>query len=92
MTAISSSSRSPVLAGTFLFLVIGWLATPTLSTCEVREPPNLTEPPQEGDAGFYLTISGNPDHYEPGDLYTVSLRVRTNAALIAQDMYIATIS
>ena len=33
-------------------------------------------PPLSTDGGFYLTLSGNPEHYEPGALYTVSLRVR----------------
>ena len=44
--------------------------------CPVRElPSTLGRPPMSTDGGFYLTVSGNPEHYEPGALYTVSLRV-----------------
>jgi len=45
------------------------------SKCLVREPPDALSPPQNNDAGFYLTISGNPDYYEAGQLYTVTLKV-----------------
>ena len=49
--------------------------------CPVRQLPSTlaaghTPPPLSTDGGFYLTLSGNPEHYEPGALYTVSLRVR----------------
>ena len=47
--------------------------------CPVRELPSTLGggmPPMSTDGGFYLTVSGNPEHYEPGALYTVSLRVR----------------
>ena len=52
--------------------------------CPVRQLPSTlaatghTPPPLSTDGGFYLTLSGNPEHYEPGALYTVSLRVRHN--------------
>ncbi|XP_059082826.1 spondin-1-like [Tigriopus californicus] len=42
--------------------------------CLMREPPDIMTAPAKDDAGFYLTVSGNPEHYEPGNLYTVSLR------------------
>ncbi len=44
--------------------------------CFVREPPDTLAPPQSTDAGFYLTVNGNPEYYEAGQLYTVTLRVR----------------
>ncbi len=44
--------------------------------CLLREPPDIVTPPQQNDAGFFLDISGSPKIYEPGHLYTVSLRVR----------------
>ena len=50
--------------------------------CPVRQLPSTLAaghampPPLSTDGGFYLTLSGNPEHYEPGALYTVSLRVR----------------
>ena len=45
--------------------------------CPVRElPSTVGRRPLSTDGGFYLTLSGNPEHYEPGALYTVSLRVR----------------
>ena len=43
--------------------------------CLVREPPDTFAPPQETDAGFYLSVNGNPEFYEAGQLYTVTLRV-----------------
>ena len=46
------------------------------SKCLVREPPDTFAPPQETDAGFYVSVNGDPDYYEAGQLYTVSLRVR----------------
>ena len=49
--------------------------------CPVRELPSTLGggmPPMSTDGGFYLTVSGNPEHYEPGALYTVSLRVRSS--------------
>lgn len=67
--------RAWVMLPATVGVILAGLATPSHSACEVREPTDLNSPPQENDAGFYLTISGNPDHYEPGDLYTVSLRV-----------------
>ena len=45
--------------------------------CLLREPPDIVVPPKQNDAGFYLEISGKPKFYEPGHLYTVSLRVMT---------------
>lgn len=42
--------------------------------CLLREPPDVLSPPQQTDAGFYLTISGSPEFYEAGNLYTVSLQ------------------
>ena len=44
--------------------------------CLVREPPDLTSAPVIDDAGFGLSISGSPKYYEPGNLYTVSLKVQ----------------
>ena len=46
--------------------------------CLVREPPDTFTPPQDTDAGFYISVNGNPEFYDPGQLYTVTLRVRTD--------------
>ena len=48
----------------------------SLGKCLLREPPDIDAPPQQTDAGFFLEISGNPQYYEPGNLYTVTLTVR----------------
>jgi len=45
------------------------------SKCLVREPPDALSPPQTNDAGFFITISGNPEYYEAGQLYTITLKV-----------------
>ena len=53
----------------------------TASSCPVRTPAGAEAsgvPAQAGDAGFYITISGNPEFYEGGSLYTVSLKVCLN--------------
>lgn len=59
-----------------VFLWIQWAFLAMVQgKCLMREPPDIMTPPAKDDAGFYLTVSGNPEHYEPGNLYTVSLRV-----------------
>lgn len=35
-----------------------------------RAPPGVAIPKVPGDNGFYIKISGNPDKYVPGELYT----------------------
>ena len=59
--------------------------------CPVRQLPSTLAatghaitPPLSTDGGFYLTLSGNPEHYEPGALYTVSLRVRRAKCSVIQ--------
>ncbi|GFR10803.1 spondin-1 [Trichonephila clavata] len=40
-----------------------------------RAPPGLNNIPKvAGDNGFYIKISGNPEKYQPGELYTVTLQ------------------
>ncbi len=52
------------------------------SECSAREPANASaadrvgDDEDGGDGGFYLEVSGAPSFYQPGGLYTVSLRVR----------------
>lgn len=59
-----------------IHLFIGLIFSPLISAkCLLREPPDIVVPPQQTDAGFFLEISGDPKIYEPGHLYTVSLRV-----------------
>ncbi len=52
------------------------------SECSGREPDGPLQPGSrrvaEGDLGFYLEVSGAPRHYQPGGLYTVSLRVSSD--------------
>ena len=59
--------------------LLAWVAAVAAAAdghCPVRElPSTLGHAPMSTDGGFYLTVSGNPEHYEPGSLYTVSLRV-----------------
>lgn len=62
--------KSPVI------LLLWLLPAVVLSKCLLREPPDISTPPQQTDAGFFVDISGDPKIYEPGHLYTVSLRVR----------------
>ena len=38
------------------------------------------------DAGFGLSISGSPKYYEPGNLYTVNLKVQTIFAIQSQTL------
>ena len=38
-----------------------------------RAPPGVAIPKVPGDNGFYIKISGNPDKYVPGELYTGEL-------------------
>lgn len=35
-----------------------------------RAPPGVAIPKVAGDNGFYIRISGNPEKYQPGELYT----------------------
>ncbi|XP_054716081.1 spondin-1-like [Uloborus diversus] len=39
-----------------------------------RSPPGVAIPKVPGDNGFYIRISGNPEKYQPGELYTVTLQ------------------
>ncbi|XP_055952106.1 spondin-1-like isoform X4 [Argiope bruennichi] len=39
-----------------------------------RIPPGVTAPKQPGDNGFFIKISGYPEKYVPGELYTVTLQ------------------
>lgn len=39
-----------------------------------RAPPLVAIPKVPGDNGFYIKISGNPEKYQPGELYTVTLQ------------------
>ena len=67
----------PMMARVFVSLTV--MAVWADGHCPVRElPSTLGHRPMSTDGGFYLTVSGNPEHYEPGALYTVSLRVRSS--------------
>ena len=48
--------------------------------CMRRNPSGVEEQrvePRNDDSGFHLFVSGNPQSYQPGELYTVSLKVST---------------
>ena len=55
-----------------LLLIVTWFLT--FSTNEAtkckREPPLTNVPKTSGDNGFKIVISGNPEKYVPGELYT----------------------
>ncbi|GBM29065.1 hypothetical protein AVEN_233237-1 [Araneus ventricosus] len=40
-----------------------------------RAPSGVTAPKQPGDNGFFIKISGYPEKYVPGELYTVTQRL-----------------
>ena len=61
-----------------ILLTLSWNGEQIEAKCLLREPPDIVVPPKQNDAGFYLEISGKPKFYEPGHLYTVSLRVMTS--------------
>ncbi len=60
-----------------LSLALFLLTSPALALlCADRDPSGVSDvAPQENDAGFYLEVNGNPATYQPGELYTVSLKV-----------------
>ncbi|XP_076311519.1 spondin-1-like [Tachypleus tridentatus] len=43
-----------------------------------RKPQNYNTPKTPGDNGFQLKISGGPEKYVPGDIYTISIQGRKN--------------
>lgn len=60
----------------YVTLVVACLVKMTESTvasCD-RSPPDKRSPKTPGDNGFRIRISGNPDKYVPGEIYTVSLQ------------------
>ena len=73
-TSLSLSTLRSVAMSIFIVNVVNVVGVD--SKCLVREPPDTFAPPQETDAGFYISVNGSPDYYEAGQLYTVSLRVR----------------
>ena len=54
------------------------LATLVNSKCLVREPSDIASSPHHDDAGFGLSINGDPEFYEEQNLYTITLKVRPN--------------
>jgi hypothetical protein len=60
---------------TFLCIFVLFLHEDVEAKCLVREPPDTFAPPQDSDSGFYITVNGNPEFFEAGQLYTVTLRV-----------------
>ena len=81
------NKKVPMMMGRVLVTLVvmaGWAD----GHCPVRElPSTLGHRPMSTDGGFYLTVSGNPEHYEPGALYTVSLRVRTLPGLYGANLF-----
>jgi hypothetical protein len=51
-----STLKNVVLASLLLNVVVVTVD----SKCLVREPPDTFTPPQETDAGFYISVNGNP--------------------------------
>ncbi|KAF8771040.1 spondin-1-like [Argiope bruennichi] len=39
-----------------------------------RAPQGVTTPREMGDKGFYIEISGHPEKYQPGEVYTITLQ------------------
>ena len=77
----SKREKMSAFCGVFFVIVLltlSWNGEQIEAKCLLREPPDIVVPPKQNDAGFYLEISGKPKFYEPGHLYTVSLRVMTS--------------
>jgi hypothetical protein len=78
------------MAGRYCFflcacLVISFFSSPSTailssSTC-VRQPENVQTSKTPGDNGYRLKISGNPEKYFPGEVYTGSLLALINSHL-----------
>ena len=54
--------------------------------CRERNPSGIQDgiEPRDEDSGFHLLVSGNPKSYQPGELYTISLKVRNNVRSFIQ--------
>lgn len=77
--ACSPTLRQQLIVKMKIFLLtnlaLGLLLGSCRGECPSRQPPSATGHAQADDAGFYLTVSGNPETYDPGELYTISLKV-----------------
>ena len=89
----STSSLQRTMASRYCFflcacLVISFFSSPSTailsssSTC-VRQPENVQTSKTPGDNGYRLKISGNPDKYFPGEVYTGSHIALINSHLCA---------
>ena len=59
-----------------LLLLLSLAAPPASCGCADRSPSGGVDADAgDGDGGFYVAISGEPNFYQPGNLYTVTLRV-----------------
>ncbi|KAL7645703.1 UNVERIFIED_CONTAM: hypothetical protein RMT77_002580 [Armadillidium vulgare] len=58
-----------------LFLFVPQLGESFQSMCQ-REPQSTAITKAPGDGGYRIHISGNPEKYVPGEVYTVSLQAR----------------
>ena len=56
-----------------VLLVVSLLISEGIATKCSREPPTTVMPKTPGDKDFKIVISGNPNKYVPGELYTGKL-------------------
>lgn len=58
-----------------VLVLVVWVSTVSCqyANCN-RAPPGTQFPKTPGDNGYKIKISGNPDKYVPGEIYTVSLQ------------------
>ena len=60
---------SPLVTLSLLWLLAALGYTRAASTC-IRQPEGIRIPKTPGDNGYRVKISGNPDKYVPGEVYT----------------------
>ena len=49
---------------------VSWLQVVDAATACIRQPEGIRIPKTPGDNGYRLKISGTPDKYVPGEVYT----------------------
>ena len=61
---------APLLAWTLFLFHLFFIFTCSAEAACIRQPEGARIPKTPGDNGYRLKISGNPDKYVPGEVYT----------------------